>query len=499
MKKLCYYAVAATMFLAACNESLNEATEVEKDSNESNVEQISNKSHWGNKIEDPYTVDHMRLAFKELMKKNNSLSKAGVSVEQIEPTHLHLKFIPKNEEEYDLLEKDTILNVVPIPFDYDLEGFDGIYRDPECPEGQPTYQYAVVRLNHKLPNVEYIVLDSLFMPFEDDYDQETISKKAGFKRIWDDLELESIKLTGNFNDEDYIPPSLSKRYYPNGKVEYTDDYIGKVGVPNAKIHVNFSTHSHNGYTNSDGTFKINGRFSYKVHFHVYFKNNDCAIYNGLRAYEQYEAASYSGGRMITCNNFHIDESLDKKAAATMHMAGYNYVNNLLNIKQRLDNGPIKLCMDYNNSNPSMHFWYRNSGNIVDLVNIIRDRRREFGAAINAITGLMLECYSKDHYISNYDTLLQENWRACVEQAITAKYYKNYTSSSFEAYNKTTRGLFIELMNRGYSLYTLESNMKKIAKLEDKKQWDSFKESLKNGRSNSERATLDNLFNYWRKK
>jgi hypothetical protein len=101
-KKIMSIAAAALMF-AACNEPLNDAAEVEKDSNE--PEKVSTKSHWGNKIEDPYTVTNMRLAFKELMKKgNNSLSKAGVSEQQIEPTHLHLKFIPKNDEEWRILK-----------------------------------------------------------------------------------------------------------------------------------------------------------------------------------------------------------------------------------------------------------------------------------------------------------------------------------------------------------------------------------------------------------
>lgn len=130
--------VALLMLAAACSEPLDEAAEELSPQNEG--AETPKMSHWGNKIEDPYSVTNMRLAFKELKKNSESgLSKAGVTEAQIVPTHLHLKFIPKNEEEWRILKQDTVLDVVPIPFNYDLEGFDGTYRDPDCPDGQPTY------------------------------------------------------------------------------------------------------------------------------------------------------------------------------------------------------------------------------------------------------------------------------------------------------------------------------------------------------------------------
>ena len=499
MKSKILSVAAAALMFAACNEPLNDAVEnLEKDSNES--ESVSTKSHWGNKIEDPYTVTNMRLAFKELMKKeNNSLSKAGVNEQQIEPTHLHLKFIPKNEEEWRILKKDTILNVVPVPFDYDLEGFDGVYRDPECPENQPTYQYSVVRVNHKLPNVEYVVLDSLFMPFEDDYDQETISKKAGFKQVWDDLELESMILTGNYKEEDYIPQTLSKKYHPDGKVEYTDKNLNrKVGVPNAKIHVNFSTHTGNCYTKSDGSFRISERFAYKVHYHVYFQNSDFAIFNCPYGYhrKEYEAAAYSGGRMITCNDFQIDKNEMKQAFATCHIAGYKYFSINYGIKNNLDK-EIKLCVYNDNNKSKRYIAFSNTQDQVHVVNIDADNKLEFGSTINAITGIMLENIDPSrYYIDFFDNRLQESWRAAVENYMTKQYYGTYS-----AYDYATRGLIIDLMNHSsdYSLSTLQNYMNLITPLETNLQWDKFKEYVMQGKSASEKTYLENLFRNWENK
>ena len=116
MKRTLLFAlVAALMMAAACSEPLDEAAEEATSLSEG--AETPKKSHWGNKIEDPYSVSNMRLAYKELMKHpGNTLSKAGVSETDIQPTHLHLKFIPKNEEEWRILKLDTILDVVPIPF-----------------------------------------------------------------------------------------------------------------------------------------------------------------------------------------------------------------------------------------------------------------------------------------------------------------------------------------------------------------------------------------------
>ena len=95
MKKLCYYAVAATMLLAACNESLNEATEVEKDSNESNVEQI---------FEDVSTKDVQFKKFAKILSEAVSQNKSvreflkKKALEKIDNDYNIFYPIVKNEE-----------------------------------------------------------------------------------------------------------------------------------------------------------------------------------------------------------------------------------------------------------------------------------------------------------------------------------------------------------------------------------------------------------------
>lgn len=459
---------AAALMFAACNEPLNEAAEnLEKDSNES--ESVSTKSHWGNKINDPYTVSNMRLAFKELMKKkNNSLSKAGVNEQQIEPTHLHLKFIPKNESEWRLLKMDTILNVVPVPFDYDLEGFNGEYRDPECPENQPTYQYSVVRINHKLPNVEYVVLDSLFMPFEDDYDQETISKKAGFKQVWDDLETESLKLTGNLDEEvQYI--SKKSRKTPDGHVRMTDFSLGKdsLAVPDVKIYMNFSTHHETAYTDVDGHYKMPRGFKNKVHTHVYFENGNYFAGNKKSSVIAYYRGRITPGEI----NYTFNEKNEKNYAATIMRAGYDYYNNNKGLIRPPSNKFYCIGLEPNSNGSAIYYTTEFGGHygegdkvkifIIESEKCKRDSKsRGFEPKDEDIFGKNKEIYATAIYGLSYASLLNfskkfvqgtslfnESYLACVSWCMTKPLYDDYDPRDFRHnYKKNNSGFFIDMID-----------------------------------------------------
>ena len=97
----------------------------------------------------------------------------------IKPTHLYVKFIPKNEEELSILQNDNTLILYSHPLDYEIIEGSGDYRDPEVPEGQPTYQYCAVKVDKVLPpEVESEILEELFIP-DEDKNEEPTSTKAG--------------------------------------------------------------------------------------------------------------------------------------------------------------------------------------------------------------------------------------------------------------------------------------------------------------------------------
>ena len=74
-----------------------------------------------------------------MKKALNNLKKSSKNIDiNVETTHLYVKFIPKNEEELDILKRDSTLILYSYPLDYEIIEGTGYYIDPELSEGQPT-------------------------------------------------------------------------------------------------------------------------------------------------------------------------------------------------------------------------------------------------------------------------------------------------------------------------------------------------------------------------
>jgi len=210
----------------------------------------------GKKLENPYSVANMKKAYKSLKAKSTlattsaNLSTLSNDVEiAIKPTHLYLKFIPKNDEELSILESDSTLILYSYPLDYEIIEGDGEYRDPDVPEGQPTYQYCAVKVDKKLPTeVESEILEELFIPdedkIEDDVTQNTTSNTATLSVLDADNTIEklvdeALRLTNNLdniekttaattNDESNIGVLFFKRrpkWRPAGTIKVWDDDV----------------------------------------------------------------------------------------------------------------------------------------------------------------------------------------------------------------------------------------------------------------------------------
>lgn len=172
----------------------------------------------GKKLQNPYSVTTMKKALSNLktasIKAASTTSgsvKATMSNDfeiDIEPTHLYVKFIPKNEEELSIIQSDSTLILYSYPLDYEIVEGTGYYRDPEVPEGQPTYQYCAVKVDKQLPTeVESEILEELYIPDEDDGEElassttEKISS-LGLGTDYDSIDAlvdEALRITNNLD------------------------------------------------------------------------------------------------------------------------------------------------------------------------------------------------------------------------------------------------------------------------------------------------------------
>jgi hypothetical protein len=175
----------------------------------------------GKKLQNPYSVTNMKKALNNLKSTSKKIAattsgsvKATMSNDfeiDIKPTHLYIKFIPKNEEELSILQNDSTLILYSYPLDYEIIEGGGDYRDPEVPEGQPTYQYCAIKVDKKLPTeVESEILEELFIPDEEDTEESTSDTAGKIKFLGlstndgsiEALVDEALRITNNLDNID---------------------------------------------------------------------------------------------------------------------------------------------------------------------------------------------------------------------------------------------------------------------------------------------------------
>jgi hypothetical protein len=107
----------------------------------------------GKKLKNPFAIENMRAAYTEL---------TGYRSSNLEPNKLYVRFLPKNVDERMSLEgRDLIFETVPI--DREIDSYGDFYQDPETEHLGTTWIYTTVDLDFSFNNVEYQILDSLFL------------------------------------------------------------------------------------------------------------------------------------------------------------------------------------------------------------------------------------------------------------------------------------------------------------------------------------------------
>ena len=106
----------------------------------------------GKHLQDPYSVSNMTKALESLYP-----TKAG-SVD-VDETHLYVRFLPASEDQYECLLEMGV-QMLDHPLDYEIVREGDYYHDPNIPEGEITWQYAVVPPDFPFPeDINYEILD----------------------------------------------------------------------------------------------------------------------------------------------------------------------------------------------------------------------------------------------------------------------------------------------------------------------------------------------------
>lgn len=178
------------------------------------------------KLENPYTVANMIRAYENLT-DNGQLKSSSVKKSDIKITHYYVRFLPKSFEELAILQRDSTLELYDYSLDYEIAEGGTFYQDPEIPLGEITWQYCAVEKKFDFPNLQYEILEELFLPKVKRNDKGASSDET----IWDNIETEALKITGNLSKE--ITQStntksiIRDKWNPSGTIKVWDAEDGE--------------------------------------------------------------------------------------------------------------------------------------------------------------------------------------------------------------------------------------------------------------------------------
>lgn len=286
------------------------------------------KSVLGKKLENPYSLKNMQLARQHLVARSGS---AG-SEAPLAATHLYVRFLPKDKAEYLLLKEKYALELFSYPLDREVTVPQTDYHDPSLSAEQITWQYTRVPADFSFPNVEYEILDQLYMPWIEEGAVAARSasdddRHAGYQALIDEAFAlagystgeQSTARNGDFNVS--VPILINA---------WDDELQGYVPVKGVKVKLTGFTEWGTAYTDASGFALFNGKAISTAHrIDISWENSkDWYIFSGN------SVATLTGPYVTYASMYHIDLQRGNPSLfyASIHRALHNFYNNSFGIR-----------------------------------------------------------------------------------------------------------------------------------------------------------------------
>jgi hypothetical protein len=373
----------------------------------------------GEKIIDPYHFEIMQKAYDIVKSKGEFLP-----IDKLTPTHIYMRFLPKNEDQWQILKTDTNLILYDFPLHYEIVEHGLYYHDPELPEDAITWQYSVIPVNYEYPtSIPHEILYKAYIPDLDIEDEKL--------RIFNEnLTDEAYKLAGvtdeDGNDGEKAKMQKASKWNPSGTITVYDDVLKRqIPLQQAEVHARYGVHIERVLTNDNGYFSTSS-FRYKVNYSIKWKRGKYDIRNGglLQAW-------YNGPKQKSAWNLNIQKGGKSIMYATMHRAAYKafYGDNLNIYRPTLSMRKTKLCyidkygtgVFWGNMGlgilPDIKIWGKNASGNYRTTEII------FGTTTHELGHQSHYQYMGNIQYWQTSKLIYESWAQAVEWALTNDEYK----------------------------------------------------------------------------
>lgn len=216
----------------------------------------------GERLENPYKTENITKAL-------NSLYPTKADRVDVKTTDLYVRFLPSDMAECDSLIS-LGLRLTDHPLDYDILVEGDWYHDPEVPEDEVTWQYAVVPADFTFPDIRYEIIDECFISEND------AATRSDGGIDWEAVEREAYRMTGN---GDLLSPetkaSKKSSVSPKGRITIVDEHYNggqAIGVSGIKVSCNSFVKFDDDYTDADGYYQMSRKFSSDIRYRLVFDN-----------------------------------------------------------------------------------------------------------------------------------------------------------------------------------------------------------------------------------
>jgi hypothetical protein len=468
-------------------------------------------------LENPYSLENMRLALNTIKNKDKSSSYLSAENFQINASHLYIKFKPRNEEEEGLLKADSTMYL----FDYrlDVEYKSSFLENrPVTGDSIPDY-YTAIPIDKALPNVPYETLEELYIPEQDIYFANTqeiekylINDKINNKTdLFNHLIFNAFVQTNN-EDEVLEPGSTAtqrwffgRRWTPKGTIRIWDDLYKEIPLEGAKILMRQWFTVDSGITGANGYFQtgtVRGHARYILQWERY----------------QYSIRSGSGGQAERRGpnlknqdwNYLITNGTHDEYYGHIHRAAHHYYYKYIHQLNRPHqngfwNPQMKIAAKYepnssiNASHTSNYFNPFGVFNKIRVYNPQNDSFDVYGTVIHELAHSSHFSANKVKF-RNTDTKVIESWAKGVQWSLTKMVYPDYyTGQYLPNYRLVVRDLIDNDNKYGYSGLLYENTKDyTIKQIENSlgKTWNEWKTNIINDHDNNTEQYVESTFNYW---
>lgn len=432
MKKQKFYLLFLLCILSfsiSCQKE-NEVTPVVEQKN-IEIENQEGLMELGKKLENPYSVETMTQALKNISSRINTDDLI------IEKTHYYVKFSPQNEDELNLLKQDTTLVLYNYPLDVEIIKEGDYYHDPSLPQDQPTYQYASVEVNHDLPkSVKYEILSELYIPDAIPTDSNNNARLTSNDYV-DILINEALKITNNAVDDNQNSRIETDEWQPMGRVRVWDNKVHTwTNVEGVEVRARRWFTTHKGVTDGNGIFFCDGKFKGSARYSIDWETYHFSIRSG--------AVGQAGMKSSTTKDIWWNDigegSIHQYYATIFQAAHFYYYKDILGLKRPPLNGFWKSQMKiglFDSEGRASHNDDRRYAGIRNQIKMyrtykdgsFRNTERNYITTLHELAHASHWELRKGDWDFNTEDKLQESWAVGVSWALGRLRYPNYNSIS----------------------------------------------------------------------